>query len=212
MSHLRIFIAGHVIGLSDPERAANRAKMTNAAELLDDIGFDVVNPVELMDDQSDRNDVLCKYIRMMLDCTSVLLFDDDFRHEECAIASSTALIRHMGIMRENANLIFRDKVAPIIAGIAHIMGMSFADYAGVASRKTQVIQARAMFAHYCRVAGVQNRDIANCLHICGDTSAKTIGSKLNAQYDAFIATDAEFRSWDFDMTNQLTGRNNQPEL
>lgn len=208
MSNLRIFIAGHVIGLSsESEKSLNRAKISEVAELLDNIGFDVINPVELMKDPSDPKDVLCKYIRMILDCDFVLLFDDDFQYEECSIASSIALIRNMGIIRENSNFFIRSVVAPIIVEITNIMGMPFAKYAGFISKKEDVIQARAMFAHYCRKYGMENRDIANCLHTCGDTSAKTIGSKLESQYNDFIKYNGEFKLWNVQIDSNLAKRN-----
>jgi len=199
----RIFIAGHVFGLTDPERAEIRQKMTDAYELFGELGFDVVNPVDMMDEKGDRNDLLCRYYRALMDCSSVVLYDDHAIYEECQTAGAMALIRGMCIWRENENLILHDIVRPVILGIMHAIGLMVTDYAGVKSRAENVIMARALFAHYCRERGMQNRDIGNCLHGCNYGSAKTIGSKLNEQYYTFIKVSKDFGDYNDIMADYL---------
>lgn len=211
MTNIRIFIAGHVIGTSDTERAEIRQRMTDDAELFETIGFDVVNPVHLMDETGDRNDMLCRYYREMLDCSFVMLYADHAKFEECQTAGATAIIRNMGILRENDNLIMTDIVRPVILGIMNVTGMMFTDYAGIKSRAENVLMARALFAHYCRKCDtwkpgskpMQNRDIGLCLHGCTHDSAKTIGSKLNDQYNKLLASSTDFVQYDKELAEYL---------
>ena len=185
MSNLRLFIAGHVIGLSDPERAAERAKMNDESDFFDGIGFDVVNPVELLDDTSDPKDVLCKYIRMMLDCDTILLFDDE-PCEECTAAAQIAIARSMHIIRENKGLVCQSAAAPVIRAIGKVLELEFKDYAGVRSRAKIVAYARAIFAYWCHVRGMRYEDITACLHI---PSQKTDGDEYSPLSRRKIAQD-----------------------
>lgn len=118
----------------------------------------------LMDDPSDPKDVLCKYIRLMLDCDTILLFDDE-PCDECTAAAQIAIARNMFIIRENKGLVCQYAAVPVIRAIGKVLELEFKDYAGVRSRAQIVAYARAIFAYWCSIGGMRYEDITACLHI-----------------------------------------------
>lgn len=191
MSNLRLFIAGHVIGLSDPERAAERTKMNDESDFFDGIGFDVVNPVELLDDTSDTKDVLCKYIRMMLDCTHVCIFPDYLQFKECNAAS--ILARTYGLYVLSINNILRGRFRIITNAIYDHIGVQYAQIASD-SHEQPVQRAKAMFVKFCMDAEMPFDEIAYWLNIkCAPKSINQIVRRHRDKFDAYYKTDMGFR-------------------
>ena len=162
MAILRIFIAGHVIGVAEPERTKERAKIADVADLFESIGWDVISPADLMDDQSDPKDVLCKYIRMMMDCGFFYEFSNYLEYQECHTA--TMISNVYGIKPCRADFALLDKVQNLVDAIKDVTGVPFSEYSFVDRKKganSRVIQqARTIFVHKCLSMNINPMDIA----------------------------------------------------
>ena len=202
MSNLRIFIAGHVIGLHAPENAPERAKINEQSEFFAELGFDVITPVELLDDTSDTKDKMCKYIRMMLDCTHVLLFPDYMLFKECQTASLVASVHDITPMicepnsyKHGHKAIHATMVRKIAMAIQDQTGVKFIEYANENNHEQPVQRAKAMFVKFCMDMKMPLDEIAFWLNIrCAPKSINQIIRRHRDKFDGYYNADYEFRN------------------
>jgi len=200
MANLRLFIAGHINGLSEPERAEEREKLTIQAEFFENIGFNVVNPVELLDCKSfNPQQVTRKYIKMMMDCTHILLFPDFVQHEECRIASMVASSCGMYEIHLDAKSrveLHDQNVIKVASAIYTQTQCRLKDYAND-KRMAKLERIRALFAQNCFKMGVPFQEIASWLNIKSSKKNQEIQRKLSA-YNKYYddRTELEFREND----------------
>lgn len=201
MSNLKLFIAGHVIGLHTPEIAPERAKINEQSEFFAEIGFDVVNPVELLDDTSDPKDKMCKYIRMMLDCTHVLLFPEYMLFKECQTASLIASVHDITPMvcepdsyKHGHKAVHATMVRKIAMAIQDQTGVTFIEYANENNHEQPVQRAKAMFVEFCMDKEMPSDEIAFWLNIkCAPKSISQIIRRHHDKFNKYYKADYEFR-------------------
>lgn len=188
----RLFIAGHVVDVDPAQKNHHRDVMNATAAMFD--GLDVVNPVALLDDTSDPKDVLCKYIRMMLDCTHIAELDDFQKYDDCRIITDIALTKGITIMR-NGTLTHLQDVKHIIDGIKYASDCGFGDYCGVDSRELPVLFGKSAFVHFCRkITEFQYIDIAKWLGKEYKTM-KVAKTKMSIYDGMYVGNYHKFEDW-----------------
>lgn len=154
---MKIYISGKVTGL--PYDYV-KDKFNSVEELLTEIGFEVVNPLNNGLDKDDMWEKhICKCIEMLLPCDAIYMMnnwvDSIGASIEYDIANRTSkyIWFESNVLRNNTIL------TRIHNAIHEVMGLKIEDYI-VKSRKRDGFFARMILAYHCRREKMRLADIA----------------------------------------------------
>lgn len=158
---MKIYISGKITGL--PQQEA-REKFANAQALLEEQGYETVNPMEKgMSDDAPWEQHMIKDIELLFTCDAIFMMDNWRDSKGAQIEYATAYylgkdIRFQSRMNQESNEVFRIQNA-----IHEVTGMKFAEYI-TKSRKRDGFYARMLFVYHCRKAKMKLTQIAKFVH------------------------------------------------
>ncbi|KAA6327434.1 Chromosomal replication initiator protein DnaA [termite gut metagenome] len=166
---MQIYISGKISGL--PLQKA-KDKFQSAQELLEDLGLEVINPLNNgLNPNHDWKKQFVRNIENLLSCQAIYLLKDWTDSKRARIEKNMADEWGMDIWFESNVLRNQNVLLPIRHAIHEATGMSFKDYT-TKSRKMDAFFARMIFVYHCRqnkmkltdIAKQVNRDRTSMLH------------------------------------------------
>jgi hypothetical protein len=158
---MRIYISGRITGLSLQEV---KEKFQSAQDLLEDLGFEVVNPLNngLILNDDWRKQMICD-IENLLPCNAIYLLDNWMDSVGASIEYDMALRMKMDILFESCMVRNQNTILKIQNAIHEVTGMTFGEYT-TKSRQRDSFFARMIFVHHCRRNKMKLADIATYVH------------------------------------------------
>ena len=184
---MKIYISGQITGLPLPDV---RHRFEDAESFLDEIGFDVVNPMKNgLEQDATWNEHMVRDIALLLPCDAIYMLDNWINSTGAQIEYDTAMRTKKDIWFEsNVQRVNRD-VMRIQNAIHEATGLRFTEYA-TKSRKRAYVDARMIFVFHCRRLKMTLTEISKH-HI-----RQTHSALLHAlrKYDANYKFDTQFRA------------------
>lgn len=167
---MRIYISGKITGL--PLQKA-REKFADAQALLDEIGFEVINPMEKeLPTDATWEQHMVKDFELLLSCDAIYMMDNWVDSMGAQIEYDAAKRLGLDIWFESNVRQDNDVVMRIQNAIHEVTGMQFNQYI-TKSRKRDGFYARMLFVYHCRrnkmklaqIAKYVHRDHSSTLHL-----------------------------------------------
>jgi hypothetical protein len=153
---MKVYISGEISGLSPPEF---KAKFQAAQNLLEGLGFEVVNPIKNglnIADSWKKHSV--RDIELLLDCENILMLDGWQNSVGASIEYDIAVRTGINIMFESKVVYLHKTVLKIKGAIHEATGLQFDEYA-CKGKKVNKFLARVLFMHHCRKCGITEDEI-----------------------------------------------------
>ena len=167
---MKIYISGKITGL---DYADVEAKFQDAQDLLSDIGFEVVNPLNNgLTKEHSWEQHMVKDFELLLPCDAIYMMDNWQDSIGARIEHRTAFEMNKDIWFES-NVVSLEKTVLRIQNAVHeATGMKFNEYT-TKSRKRDGFFARMLFVYHCRrnrmklveIAKYVHRDHSSMLHL-----------------------------------------------
>lgn len=167
---MKIYISGKISGLPYDEV---QERFNSAEDLLNEIGFDVVNPLKNgLEQERSWNEHLCKDIEMLLPCDAIYMMDNWVDSTGASIEYDIAMRMKKDVWFES-NVVRNNLVVLQIQNAIHeVTGLKFNEYI-TKSRKRDGFYARMIFVYHCRqhkmklvkIAEYVHRDHSTMLHL-----------------------------------------------
>jgi chromosomal replication initiation ATPase DnaA len=167
---MKIYISGKITGFPIQEI---KEKFKSAQDLLEYLGFEVVNPLENgLDFNDDWKKHIVRDIANLLTCDSIYMFDNWIDSVGAGIEYDIALRMKMDIWFESTIVRNQNIVLRIQNAIHEVTGMTFGEYT-TKSRQRDTFFARMIFVYHCRqnkmklknIAKYVRRDHTSILHL-----------------------------------------------
>lgn len=158
---MKIYISGKISGL---DYADVVAKFQDAQDLLSEIGFDVVNPLNngLTQSHSWEQHMVCDF-GLLLSCDAIYMLDNWQDSTGAKIEYHTAVEMNKDVWFES-NIVSTEKTVLRIQNAVHeATGMKFNEYT-TKSRKRDGFFARMLFVYHCRRNRMKLVEIAKYVH------------------------------------------------
>lgn len=165
-----IYISGKITGL---DYADVEAKFQDAQDLLSDIGFEVVNPLNNgLTKEHSWEQHMVKDFELLLPCDAIYMMDNWQDSTGARIEYRTAFEMNKDVWFES-NIVSLEKMVLRIQNAVHeATGMKFNEYT-TKSRKRDGFFARMLFVYHCRrnrmklveIAKYVHRDHSSMLHL-----------------------------------------------
>jgi hypothetical protein len=158
---MRIYISGRITGLSLQEA---KEKFQSAQDLLEGLGFEVVNPLHngLSISNDWKKQMVCD-IENFLPCNAIYLLDNWMDSLGASIEYDMALRMKMDILFESRLVRNQNTVLKIQNAIHEVTGMTFGEYT-TKSRQRESFFARMIFVFHCHRNRMRLTDIAAYVH------------------------------------------------
>lgn len=158
---MRIYVSGKISGLPFDEV---RERFADATELLDEIGFESVNPLEKgLPQDAPWEKHMVKDIELLLSCDAIYMMDNWTDSVGAGIEYDIAMRTGKDIWFESNIIRDEAKVMRIQNAIHEVTGLRFSDYI-TKSRKRDGFYARMIFVHHCRAIKLRLTRIAKYVH------------------------------------------------
>lgn len=158
---MRIYVSGKISGLPFEEV---RGRFSDAKELLDEIGFEAINPLEKGLPQDAPWEMhMVKDIELLLSCDAIYMMDNWTDSVGAGIEYDIAMRTGKDIWFESNIIRDEAKVMRIQNAIHEATGLRFSDYI-TKSRKRDGFYARMIFVHHCRAIKLRLTRIAKYVH------------------------------------------------
>lgn len=158
---MKIYISGKITGLPIEEV---RQRFSDAATLLDAIGFDVVNPLDNgIDESADWKEHMVADIKMLLDCDAIYMMDNWMQSRGASIEYDIANRLNMAVWFESKIQSENKNVLRIQNAIHEVTGLRFNQYV-TKCRKREHFYARMLFVYHCRKLKMTLTQIARHIH------------------------------------------------
>mgnify|MGYP000084229418 CR=1 FL=1 len=158
---MRIYISGKITGLPQDEA---RQKFADAQALLDEIGFEAVNPMEKgLPVDATWEQHMVKDFELLLSCDAIYMMDNWIDSKGAQIEYDVAnrlgkdVWFESNVRRDNA-IVMRIQNA-----IHEVTGLQFNEYI-TKSRKRDGFFARMLFVYHCRCQKMKLTQIAKYVH------------------------------------------------
>lgn len=159
---MKIYVSGKISGLPIEEA---KQRFANSQALLESIGFEVVNPLEigLCDEKASWESHMVKDIEMLLGCDAIYMMDNWVDSTGASIEYDVAMRTGKDVWFES-NVVRNNLVMMKIQNAIHeAMGLKFNDYI-TKSRKRDGFFARMIFVYHCRMHKMKLTKIAEYVH------------------------------------------------
>lgn len=167
---MKIYISGKITGL---DYADVESKFQDAQDLLSDIGFEVVNPLNNgLTKEHSWEQHMVKDFELLLPCDAIYMMDNWQDSTGARIEYQTASEMNKDVWFES-NIVSLEKIVLRIQNAVHeATGMKFNEYT-TKSRKRDGFFARMLFVYHCRrnrmklveIAKYVHRDHSSMLHL-----------------------------------------------
>ncbi|MCM1543676.1 MAG: DUF4406 domain-containing protein [Ruminococcus sp.] len=166
---MKIYISGRITGLPLSEV---RQRFEDAAIMLEDIGFEAVNPLNNgLEHKASWKEHIVADIRMLLDCDAIYMMDNWMESRGAGIEYDIANRLNLDVWFESKICRENQSVLRIQNAIHEVMGLRFNQYT-TKCRKREHFFARMLFVYHCRqlkmtltqIAGYIHRDHSSMLH------------------------------------------------
>lgn len=182
---MKIYISGKITGIPIQEA---ETKFQAAQDLLEELGFDVVNPLKNgLKKNSSYEEHMKIDIELLISCDIVYMLNGWIDSVGACIEYDIAVRMGKKILFEsevikNLNLITKTKDA-----IHEVTGLTFNEYSSK-SRKRDGFYARMLFAHHCFENGIKISTVSELIQ----RDRTTVLYTLNKYYDE-VKYNPEFR-------------------
>jgi chromosomal replication initiation ATPase DnaA len=184
---MRIYISGKITGLSLQDM---KEKFQSAQDLLEEVGFEVVNPLNNgLSINDDWKKHLIRDIENLLPCDAIYLLDNWMDSTGASIEYDMALRMKKDVWFESGVVRNQNMVLNIQNAIHEVTGMTFGEYT-TQSRKRDGFFARMIFVYHCRKKKMKLTDIATYVH--RDRSSML---HLLKKYDDETKYNPHFKIW-----------------
>lgn len=158
---MRIYISGKITGLN---YADVLKKFNDAQDLLESLGFEVINPLNngLSQSHSWRQHIV-RDIEMLLPCEAIYMLDNWIDSIGAGIEYDIALRTGKDVWFETNVVRNQKNVLKIQNAIHEVTGMKFNEYT-TKSRKRDEFFARMLFVYHCRQHKMKLTSIAKYVH------------------------------------------------
>jgi chromosomal replication initiation ATPase DnaA len=158
---MHIYISGKVTGLPFPEV---KAKFQDMQDFLEDLGLEVVNPINngLTKDESWEQHIV-RDIAMLLPCEAVCMLDNWTDSVGAGIEYDIAMRTGKDIWFESRCFKNQREVLRIQNAVHETTGMKLSEYAAK-SRKRNAFFARLLFVYHCWQERIGLESIARHVH------------------------------------------------
>lgn len=158
---MKIYISGKITGLPLEE---TRRKFADAQALLEEIGFEVVNPMEKgLSPDATWEQHMVKDFEFLLSCDAIYMMDNWIGSKGSSIEYDAATRLEKDIWFESKVCRENKEVMRIQNAIHEVTGMQFHEYI-TKSRKRDGFFARMLFVYHCRRAKMKLTQIAKYVH------------------------------------------------
>lgn len=158
---MKIYISGKITGLPLQEA---RQRFDDAQALLEEIGFEAVNPMEKgLPADATWEQHMVKDFELLLTCSAIYMLDGWMNSTGAQIEYDAA--RHLGFDFLFESNVRSDNTAVmrIQNAIHEVTGMQFNEYT-TKSRRCGGVFARMLFTYHCRKLNMTLTQIAGCIH------------------------------------------------
>lgn len=158
---MKIYISGRITGLPLSEA---RQRFADAADLLNAIGFEAVNPLNNgLDDKATWKEHMVADIRMLLDCDAIYMMDNWLESRGASVEYDIANRLNMDVWFESKICRENQAVLRIQNAIHEVTGLRLNQYA-TKSRKRDCFYARMLFVYHCHRLKMTLTQIAKHVH------------------------------------------------
>lgn len=158
---MKIYISGKITGLPLSEA---RQRFADAAELLNAIGFEAVNPLNNgLQESAGWKEHMVADIRMLLDCDAIYMMDNWMQSKGASIEYDIANRLNMDVWFESKIQRDNKNVLRIQNAIHEVTGLRFNQYT-TKCRKREHFFARMLFVYHCRKLKMTLTQIAKHIH------------------------------------------------
>lgn len=181
---MKVYISGQISGL-DPVDAS--ARFAEAEELLQGMGFDTVNPWDNgLPIDAPWIKHLCRDLEMLNDCNGIYMMDGWRDSRGACIEYDFAIRTGKSVLFASSIIRNQDIVLRVTSAIQEVTGLRLCDYS-VSGRKMDGFFARMMFAHHCRLEGMELSDIGNLVNRDRSTITQVLNKYSNDfKHNAFF--------------------------
>ena len=161
---MKIYVSGKISGLPF---ADVQDRFDGAEALLNEIGFEVVNPLKNgLDKNRPWNEHLCRDIELLLPCDAIYMMDNWIDSTGASIEYDIAVRTGKEVLFESNVIILNDEKKAVLRfqnAIHEVTGLRFNQYI-TKSRKRDGVFARMIFVHHCRKCKMKLMQIAKYVH------------------------------------------------
>ena len=167
---MRIYVSGKISGLPYEDV---KTRFDDCQELLESIGFEVINPITMgLRQEATWEQHMVKDIELLLSCDAIYMMDNWVDSTGASIEYDIAMRTGKDVWFES-NVVRNNLIVMKIQNAIHeAMGLEFNDYI-TKSRKRNGFFARMIFVYHCRqnkmrlikIAEYVKRDHSTMLHL-----------------------------------------------
>ena len=158
---MRIYVSGKISGLPYEDV---KTRFDDCQELLESIGFEVINPITMgLRQEATWEQHMVKDIELLLSCDAIYMMDNWMDSTGAGIEYDIAMRTGKDIWFESNIVRDNAKVMRIQNAIHEVTGLKFSDYI-TKSRKRDGFYARMIFVYHCRAMKMKLTKIAKYVH------------------------------------------------
>lgn len=182
---MKIYISGKITGIPIQEA---ETKFQAAQDLLEELGFDVVNPLKNgLKKNSSYEEHMKIDIELLISCDIVYMLNGWIDSVGACIEYDIAVRMGKKILFESDMVNELNSVTKIKDAIHEVTGLTFNEYSSK-SRKRDGFYARMLFAHHCFENGIKISTVSELIQ----RDRTTVLYTLNKYYDE-VKYNPEFR-------------------
>ena len=158
---MKIYVSGKISGLPYEDV---KTRFDDCQELLESIGFEVINPITMgLRQEATWEQHMVKDIELLLSCDAIYMMDNWMDSTGAGIEYDIAMRTGKDIWFESNIVRDNAKVMRIQNAIHEVTGLKFSDYI-TKSRKRDGFYARMIFVYHCRAMKMKLTKIAKYVH------------------------------------------------
>lgn len=158
---MKIYISGKVTGLN-PQDVKKRFE--DAESLLEEIGFDVVNPLNNgLNENAAWKQHMVRDIELLMDCDAIYMMDGWIDSTGAQIEYDIATRMKLVILFETKIIRENQRIQKIKNAIHAVTGLHYDQYVAK-NNSTMMSYARMLFVHHCYKCRFTLKMIGNFLH------------------------------------------------
>jgi hypothetical protein len=157
----KIYISGRISGLPFTEV---KQKFQEGQEFLEDLGFEVINPINNgLTESHTWEQHMVRDVELLLPCNSIYMFDGWQYSVGACIEYDISMRTGKDVWFESHVMENQSVILRIQSAIHEAVGMQFNEYT-TESRKRDGFFARMLFVYHCRQERMKMTDIAQYVH------------------------------------------------
>lgn len=196
---MKIYISGKISGLPIAEVTM---RFSAAQSLLEEIGLEVINPLEKgLPDNATWEQHMVRDIELLLKCDAIYMMDNWVDSKGAQIEYDIANRMKLEFLFETDHVRRNKDILQIQSAIHEVMGIRLCEY-NTKSRNRDLVFARMLFVYHCRKRRMKLTQIAKYVH--RDHSSML---HLLNKYDDEVRYNPQFRDLATKVNNILNKTN-----